>query len=358
MREAGLAADQLVPAQTVTAQQTDAGQTDAEQTGPLIHDIKTLDQATPHDLGFFENRRYLQALKSSRAGFIILSPDDQPHAPPGASLILSPEPYRDFARALACLYPDASYQTPAASVRRDASSGTDDWQQSGSGAHIHASAQFEEDVVIEPGAVIGAGAMIGRGTVIRAGAVIGERVYIGRQCLIGANAVISHSLIGNHVIIHNGAAIGQDGFGFAMGAGGHIKVPQIGRVIIQDHVEIGANSCVDRGALEDTQIGEGTKIDNLVQIAHNAVIGRHCVFAGQTAIAGSARLGDYVITGGHVAIAGHIEIGSGVQIAGGSKVHRPVPPGRVMGGYPAKDIKLWLKEVAMLKLMAMGKKTS
>ena len=156
---------------------------------------------------------------------------------------------------------------------------------------VHPTARLEEGVRIEPGAIVGREAQIGRGTTIAAGAVVGYRVTIGRGSYVGPGASVTHALVGDRVILHAGVRIGQDGFGFAMGPGGHLKVPQIGRVIIQDDVEIGANSCVDRGALKDTVIGEGTKIDNLVQIGHNVVIGRHCVIVGQVGISGSAELG-------------------------------------------------------------------
>ena len=145
----------------------------------------------------------------------------------------------------------------------------------------------------------------------------------------------SHALVGDRVILHAGVRVGQDGFGFAMGAKGHLKVPQIGRVIIQDDVEIGANSCVDRGALKDTVIGEGTKIDNLVQIGHNVLMGRHCVIVGQVGISGSAELGDFVVMGGQSGLVGHIKVGSGAQIAGGSHPRTTSPPGARMGGTPA-----------------------
>ncbi len=170
--------------------------------------------------------------------------------------------------------------------------------------------------MIEPGAVVGAEACVGRGSRIAAGAVIGYRVMIGRGSYVGAGATVTHALIGDRVTIHAGVRIGQDGFGFAMGREGHLKVPQIGRVVIQDDVEIGANSCIDRGALKDTIIGEGTKIDNLVQIGHNVVIGRHCVIVAHVGISGSTELGDYVVMGGQSGTVGHIKIGTGAQVAG------------------------------------------
>ncbi len=172
---------------------------------------------------------------------------------------------------------------------------------------IDPSAELEEGVIVEPGAVIAAEARIGRGTRIAAGAVVGYRVTIGRDSHIGPLATVAHALVGDRVIIHSGVRIGQDGFGFAMSARGHLKVPQIGRVIIQDDVEIGANSTVDRGALKDTIIGEGTKIDNLVQIGHNAVIGRHCVLVAQSGVSGSSELGDFVVMGGQSGVVGHIK---------------------------------------------------
>jgi UDP-3-O-[3-hydroxymyristoyl] glucosamine N-acyltransferase len=173
-------------------------------------------------------------------------------------------------------------------------------------------------------------------------------VAIGRNCYIGAQASVIHALLGDRVILHPGVRIGQDGFGFAMGREGHLKVPQIGRVIIQDDVEIGANSCIDRGALKDTIIGEGTKIDNLVQIGHNVVIGRHCVIVGQCGISGSSQLDDFVVMGGQAGIVGHIRVGAGAQIAGASHVKDNLPPGARVAGTPARPFRQWARESYML----------
>jgi UDP-3-O-[3-hydroxymyristoyl] glucosamine N-acyltransferase len=220
---------------------------------------------------------------------------------------------------------------------------------------IDPSAQIEEGAIIEAGAIVGPEAQIGRGTRIAAGAVIGYRVAIGRDGFVGPCATITHALIGNRVIIHAGARIGQDGFGFAMSAAGHSKVRQVGRVIIQDDVEIGANTCIDRGALKDTIIGEGSKIDNLVQIGHNVVIGRHCIIVSLTGISGSTVLEDFVAMGGQSGTAGHIRIGMGAQIAAKCGVISDIPRGETWAGFPAVPIGLWRRQAAMLKRLAQRK---
>ena len=217
---------------------------------------------------------------------------------------------------------------------------------------VDPSARIEAGAEIEPGAVVGAEAQIGRGSRIAAGAVVGYRCMLGRDSYVGPGASIMHALVGNRVVVHAGVRIGQDGFGFAMSGEGHLKVPQIGRVIVQDDVEIGANTCIDRGALKDTVIGEGTKIDNLVQIGHNAVIGRHCVIVGQVGIAGSAELGDFVVVGGQGGVAGHIKVGAGAKIAGGSHAIDDVPAGARMVGTPARPIREWTKVQLALQRLA------
>jgi UDP-3-O-[3-hydroxymyristoyl] glucosamine N-acyltransferase len=212
--------------------------------------------------------------------------------------------------------------------------------------------RLESGVTIDPGAVIGPRAEIGAGSIVGATAVIGPDVRIGRDCSIGSNVSIANTLIGDRVIVHPGCSIGQDGFGFVMGGKGHQKVPQVGRVIIQDDVEIGAGTAIDRGAIRDTVIGEGTKIDNLVQVGHNVSIGRHCVLVGQTGISGSVTLEDFVVLGGRVGVNNHVTIGEGAQIAATSVVHGDVPPGARWGGIPAKPAKQWFRELMMIERMA------
>ena len=217
---------------------------------------------------------------------------------------------------------------------------------------MHPTARLENGVTVEPGAVIGATAEIGSGTVIGANAVIGPEVRIGRDCSIGAGTTISNALIGDRVIVHPGCRIGQDGFGFVMEGQRHLKVPQVGRVIIQDDVEIGASTTIDRGAIRDTVIGEGTKIDNQVQVGHNVNIGRHCILVAQTGISGTSTLEDFVVLGARVGVSNNVTIGEGAQLAATSNVHANVPAGARWGGTPAKPVKLWFREVAALARLA------
>mgnify|MGYP002624560447 CR=1 FL=1 len=303
-----------------------------------IVDVLPLDQAGNRQVSFFDNPKYLEAFQNTRAAACFVSEKYAEKAPAGTIPLKSNQPYRSFALALGKFYPDALRQARA--ERFDSSA-----YKNG----VHKTAKLEEGVLVQAGAIIGPEVQIGKGTTVAAGACIEYRTYIGRDCYIGPNITIPNSLIGNRVILHPGICIGQDGFGFAMGPQGHLKVPQIGRVIIQDDVEIGANSTIDRGALKDTVIGEGTKIDNLVQIGHNVIVGRHCVIVSQVGIAGSVTLGDGVVLGGQAGISGHVQIGSGAQIAAQSGIHRDVPSGERWGGSPIKPMSIWLKEVALLR---------
>jgi UDP-3-O-[3-hydroxymyristoyl] glucosamine N-acyltransferase len=305
--------------------------------------IAALDQASPTDLGFLESRNFAEAARASRAGACLTTAALATELPAGTVPLIVASPYRAFVTVARALFPQALRPSSLAPVGAVA------------GAHIDKTARLEPDVTIEPGAVIGAQAEIGGGSVIGANAVIGAGVRIGRNCSVGAGAIVTHSLIGDRVIVHPGCKIGQDGFGYVMGGKGHVKVPQVGRVIIQDDVEIGAGTTIDRGAIRDTVIGEGTKIDNLVQVGHNVTIGRHCVIVAQTGIAGSATLEDFVVLGARVGLNTQVTIGEGAQIAGISVVHGDVPPGARWGGTPAKPVKLWFREMKLLEQMARRK---
>jgi UDP-3-O-[3-hydroxymyristoyl] glucosamine N-acyltransferase len=309
--------------------------------GALIENVAPLDEAGPASLSFFDNPKYLDALSTTSAMACLIAPRFVARLPKATLPLLSDDPYRDFAVVLARLYPDA-----LGIGTLFGSNGISP------GASVHPEARLEPDVIVDPGTVIGPRAEIGSGSVVGPNVVIGPNVKIGRGSSIGPGVRIANALVGNRVIIHAGAAIGQDGFGFVVGSASHTKVPQIGRVIIQDDVEIGANTTIDRGTMRDTVIGEGTKIDNLVQIAHNVRIGRHSLVAAQAGISGSTELGDFVGVGGQAGFAGHLHVGAGAEIAAQAGVIGDVPAKARLGGTPARSFRAWLRGEALLDELA------
>lgn len=308
---------------------------DGADGGRLLADVAPLAGAGADAVSFLSGPKHHAALRDTRAGAVLLRAADAEHAPSTTICLFTDDPEGAYAQAASVFYPEPSV-----------SAGVHDR------ACVHADARLAAGVAVGPGAVIGPRAEIGADTVIGANTVIGEACAIGRDCRIAANVTIAYALIGDRVRIHPGAAIGQDGYGYAPGASGHRKIPQLGRVIIQDDVEIGACTTVDRGAAGDTVIGEGSKIDNLVMVAHNCRIGRHCLVTGQVGLSGSTVLEDFVMLGGQVGCAGHLTVGAGSMVAAQSGVTGDLAPGGVYGGAPAKPIGQWRREVAYVSLMA------
>ncbi len=302
-------------------------------------DVAPLESAGAEQLSFLDNKKYITAFESSNAAACIAAPHLAARAPEGMALLLSKKPYKAYALAAQAFYPAVHPEPGVAET-----------------AFIDKSARVDESCRVEHGAVIGAKAVIGKNCLIGANVVIGTEVEIGDGTLVGACSSLSHCLIGSRTSIYPGVRIGQGGFGFFPDPSGHLKVPQLGRVIIGDDVEIGANSTVDRGSGPDTIIGHGCWLDNLVQIAHNVELGRGCVIAAMAGVAGSAKIGDFVFIAGQVGIVGHTVVGSGVKIAGQSGVTKDVPPGMTVGGTPAVAIMDWHRQsVALARLINKDK---
>jgi UDP-3-O-[3-hydroxymyristoyl] glucosamine N-acyltransferase len=301
-------------------------------------DVATLSNAKQTDVSFFHNKKYLSDLKNTKAGLVCCSSEFMDVVPAGTIALETPTPYRAYAQIAAAFYPTAEvdlFHSQAVAISPHASLG--------------------ENVTIGVGAVVGPGARIGGGTHLGASCVIGPGVEIGKNCFIGAHVSISHALIGDHVTLSPGARVGQAGFGFFMDEKGHVAVPQLGRVIIEDGVEVGSNSTIARGTLEDTIIGAGTRIDTLVQIAHGVRLGRGCVIVAQVGISGSTTLGNFVIAAGQAGLTGHLQIGDKVRISAQAGVMRDIPPGETVGGTPAVPIKQWHRQSATLAKIANEK---
>jgi UDP-3-O-[3-hydroxymyristoyl] glucosamine N-acyltransferase len=294
-----------------------------------------LAKADGRAVSFLADRRYLGDLAGTRAGACFIAPDQAEALPDGCLALITGEPQAAWARAALRLHRGRRLDAQAPG--------------------IHPGALIEEGVVLHRGVVVGDGAQIGRGSEIGPNSVIGPGVALGRDCVVGANAVVGYALIGDRVKIMAGVVIGEAGFGVAVGKAGAVDVPQLGRVIIQDGVSVGACTCIDRGAWDDTVIGENSKIDNLVQIAHNVQLGRNCVLAGHVGLSGSVVVGDGAMFGGRAGIADHVTIGAGALITAASGVMHDVPAGERWAGVPARQARQFMRETAWLIRAASGR---
>lgn len=304
----------------------------------MLVGVAPLQAARPDQVSFLDNRRYAGLLATTRAGAVLVRPEFASRVPPDACAIVLDDPYAGWARVAALFHPP-----PPLHPGRHAS------------AVIEAGAMVDPSAEIGPLAVIGAGAEIGARCRIGPGAVIGEQVVLGPDCRIGAHASLSHAILGARVYIYPGARIGQEGFGFAMTAEGFLTVPQLGRVLIEDDVEIGANTAVDRGSAQDTVIGAGSRLDNLVQIGHNVRLGRCCMIVGQAGISGSTTLGDFVVVAGQAGFAGHLRIGDRARIGAQAGVMADVEAGAEIIGSPAEPVRDFFRGVATLRRLARRK---
>lgn len=330
--------DSLGPALLSDLAQASAAElADADLAGRLIAHVAPLDAADDRAVAYFSDIKRKEAAAATRAGACFVRAEHKDLLPATCAALVTARPQAAWAAAANRLHAPRRHERGAAPVHPDAT--------------------LESGVEVAPNVTIGQGARIGRGTRIGPGAVIGPGVLIGRDCRIGANAVIGFALLGDGVSVSAGAVIGEAGFGAALGPRGMVDLPQLGRVVIQDNVTLGASSCVDRGAFGDTTIGENTKIDNLVHVAHNVRIGRNCVLAAYTGVSGSTVVGDGVAFGGKAGVADHLNIGSGASIGAAASVFKDVPDGETWTGFPARPLKRWLRETAWLSRMAGGRGT-
>jgi len=307
-----------------------------------FQDVQPLQKATAHDISFLENKLYVKAYETSKAGACLIEPAFIERAPNTMALLVTDEPYRAYARVAQAFYPSSCFpKVNMMSIHKN--------------ADIDPSARIGNNCTIDSGVRIEANVEIGSGCSIGANTTLKQGVSIGESCHIGENTTVQFATIGNGCVLHAGVRIGQDGFGFAPGTE-HLKVPQLGGVRIGDNVDIGANTCIDRGAGPDTVIGDGTKIDNLVQIGHNVEIGAGCLLAAMSGVSGSTKVGNYVMIGGAASIAGHLTIGNGAKIAGRSGVMRDIASGETVAGYPAFPAKEYWRQVAALKRLTKSNK--
>ncbi len=310
---------------------------DKAQADVLISDIATMFHAKEGEVCFFYDKKAKEKAAEIKATCCVTTEELKSFVPANVIKLISANPKLAFLKLNKAFYEEQKHR---AEISRT--------------AKIAPSAKIGENAYIGEYVVIEEGVEIGTNCVIEHNAVIGRNCKIGNNCRIGACASLSYTIMGNDCYIYTGARIGQDGFGFMVINGKHERIPQLGRVIIGNDVEIAANTCVDRGALDDTVIGDGCRIDNLVQVAHNDVLGRGCVIVSQTGIAGSCTLGDYVVCGGQSGFADHLNIGAGAQIGAQSGLMRDVEPGAIVMGTPAVPIKDFMRQVS--NIQKLGKK--
>ena len=301
------------------------GAADAE-----VCSVATLDAAGPGDVSFLANPKYRPLLEATRAGAVIVGPRDRVE---GRNLLVASDPYLAFARAVTLLHP---VDHPRRGVE--------------AGAWVHATARLGDEVTALAGATVEEGAAVGDRTVLYPGAYVGRGARVGDDCVLYPNAVVREGcVLGDRVILQPGCVVGSDGFGYARQEGRHLKIPQVGIVVLEDDVEVGAGTTIDRAALGETRIGRGTKIDNLVQIAHNVTVGQDCLLVAQVGVSGSTRVGNRVILAGQVGVVGHISIGDGAVVGAQSGVGADLPAGATVSGSPAFDHRDWLRAQASLR---------
>ena len=314
------------------AEVTSAVLANAARAEEKIADIATITSAGAEDICFFYDRKGKEKAAVMKAKACVTTEDLQQFVPEGVAVLVCEDPKIAFIKLNEFMYAE---KNPKIGI--DAS------------AKIAASAKIGTGCSVGANVVIGENVEIGDNCIVEPNVVIAQGCKIGNNCRIGNNASIAYSIIGNNCYIYTGVRIGQDGFGFQLINGQHHRIPQLGRVIIGNDVEVGANTCIDRGALDDTVIGDGSRIDNLVQIAHNDKLGRGCIIVSQVGIAGSCTLGDYVVLGGQVGLADHLNIGSGAQVAAQSGAMRDIEAGAVVMGSPCVPFKDYMRQVSFLQ---------
>ena len=291
--------------------------------------VTTLESAGPDDLSFYHNRKYLDAARKTGAGVLLVG---DPGPFPGRNLLVCHEPYVVLAGLIELFHP---VPQPPAGVHPS--------------AVVSASATIGEGASIGPHAVVGEHACVGAGTVIGAGAVVGDGAAVGERSVLHANVVVERGCrVGARCVVHAGAVIGSDGFGFANSGGVHHKVPQVGIVVVEDDVELGANVCVDRATFGETRIGKGTKVDNLVQVGHNVEVGEHSLLVAQSGISGSTKLGRRVVMAGQSGAVGHVTVAEGTVVTAKAGVTEDTMPGQMISGWPGRPHREWLKAMGNL----------